>query len=176
MKLSAGYSLWLVPLRECEAHSTFSRCISEIAEECGTYTFVPHVTLLYVGDGAEEEMCGKTQELANALVPPVIQLGAIESNGTYHQILFSQVEKSDAVMRAHALAQKIFGVDRGTYFPHLSLAYGDISSEKIAALTNRLTNRDLISGMTFTAGEIELWRCEGTVEEWEKVAAFPLLS
>lgn len=175
MPKTSGYSLWLVPETGSEAHRVLAQCITDIAKEYGTPSFVPHTTLLGGVDGTEEEMHAKTQELAEKLTPYEIYLGNIGSNGSYFQILFSKIEQTEAVMQANITAQKVFGVDSGTYFPHASLAYGDFSPEQVATLKQKVAERG-ISEMAFLVQGIELWRCEGDMTDWREVAAFLLKS
>lgn len=81
------------------------------------------------------------------------------------------------VMRANIVAQKVFVVDKGKYFPHASLAYGDFSAETVAVLQRQLAeHHHPITGKKFLVRDIELWRTEGEVKDWYKVDAFPFKS
>jgi len=167
-----GYSLWLVPDTNSEAYRALARCIADISKKYQTPDFVPHATLLGSVGNTEKDMRAKTQELAGELAPYEIRLDEIGSNRTYFQILFSKIEQTEAVMRANTIAQKVFVIDQGTYLPHLSLAYGDLSPEQIALL-KQLLERDLIPGTKFIVREIELWHTEGEVGDWCNVSTFP---
>lgn len=176
MPKTSGYSLWLVPDTKSEALRVLAQHIADIAKKHQTPNFVPHATLLGGVDGTEADMRAKTQELAEKLAPYDIRLCGVGSNGTYFQILFSKIDETVPVMHANVVAQQVFGVDKGVYFPHASLAYGDFSPEQISALKQQLTEGKPVSGMSFLVQEIELWRCKGEVQEWYKVAAFPFKS
>lgn len=177
MSKASGYSLWLVPDTGSELYRTLAQCIAKIAEEHQTPNFIPHGTLLGGVAGDEKSLCDKTQRLAETLEPYEIQLGEVGSNGIYLQILFSKIEQTDAVMYANSLAQRVFGINKGIYFPHLSLAYGDFLPEEITTLQSEFTQRnDQIIGRKFLVRDIELWRTEGVVQDWYKVATFPLKS
>lgn len=169
---ATGYSLWLVPERDTETYVFLSQLIHNIAARYRTPVFDPHVTLLGGRDGTEQDMREKARLLAGELSPFEIQLGEVDSSGIYFQILFSKIEQTCAVLNANVVAQKVFGVDKGKYFPHLSLAYGDFSNEQVAALRQFVAQRNPIAGMHFFA-QGELWHSEGAVEEWRKVAFFP---
>ncbi len=175
MSKASGYSLWLVPDVDSEVHRVLKGYIAAMSKEYQTPNFVPHVTLLGGVDENEVDICCNTRKLANELAPYEIEFGGLGSNGIYFQILFSKVELTEAVMHANTLAQRILGVNQGIYFPHLSLAYGDFSPKELAVMGEQLQKRiGSVSGMRFLVREIELWRTEGKVADWHKVAVFPL--
>ena len=177
MSKASGYSLWLVPDTKSEMYHALAQCIADIAKEYQTSNFVPHATLLGGVDGSEEGVRDTTRKLAEMIVPYEIELGEVGSNGIYFQILFSKVEQTETVMRANNVAQEVFVVDKGKYFPHASLAYGDFSPETVAALRQQLAVRyPPIAGKKFLVRDIELWRTEGVVKDWYKVATFPFKS
>lgn len=177
MSKASGYSLWLVPDIKSEVYRALAQCIADIAKEHQTPNFIPHATLLGGVDGNEESILDKTRKLAEMIAPYEIQLGEVGSNGIYFQILFSKVEQTEAVMRANIVAQKVFVVDKGKYFPHASLAYGDFSPETVAVLEQQLVeHRHLITGKKFLVRDIELWRTEGEVKDWYRVDTFPFRS
>lgn len=173
MSKATGYSLWLVPERDTETYELLDQLIRTVAAQYRTPVFDPHVTLLGGVEGTEQDMREKTRVLAEELTPYEIQLGEVGSNGIYFQILFSKIEQTRSVLNANTVAQEVFGVDKGKYFPHLSLAYGDLSNEQVATLQQFVGQRNPIAGTHFLAQSVELWRSEGTVEEWRKVAIFP---
>lgn len=173
MSKAMGYALGLVPERGTETYTFLDRLIRDVATQYQTPVFDPHVTLLSSVEGDEQDIREKTRILAASLEPFEVQLGEVGSNGTYFQILFSRIEQTSAVMSANTTAQKEFAVDRGTYFPHLSLAYGDLSNEQVGALQQFVAQGNQITGMHFLARGVELWRTEGVVEDWGRVALFP---
>lgn len=177
MSKASGYSLWLVPDTKSEVYRVLAQCISDIAKEYQTPNFVPHATLLGGVDGNEEDVRNKTRKLAEMIAPYEMELGEVGSNGIYFQILFSKVEQTEVVMRPNIVAQKVFGVEKGKYFPHASLTYGDFPLETVAVLQQQLRERcHSITGKKFLVQDIELWRTEGEVKDWRKVATFPFKS
>lgn len=173
MSKATGYSLWLVPERGTETYEVLDKLICDVASQYQTPIFAPHVTLLSGAEGNEQDIREKTQVLAEKLTPYEIKLGEVDSSATYFQILFSRIQETSAMMNANTVAQKVFGVDRGYYVPHLSLAYGDLSNEQVATLRQIIAQLNKLTGMHFRAQGVELWRTVGTVEEWCIVATFP---
>ena len=174
MVTTSGYSIWLVPNRDSDVFRVFQSHITEIAAECGTHAFIPHVTLLGGIYESEVVVHAKMQELVENLRPYQLSLGSVGSNWTHFQILFSTVEMTEIVLRANLLAQEIFGIDQESYFPHLSFAYGDIPREKVAIIANRLKSMRLMEGVTFDVVGLELWKCDGRVSDWRRQAVYPL--
>ncbi len=169
------FSLWLVPEIDSEIHRLLAGYIAAMAKEHQTPDFVPHVTLFSAVEGEEGDICSKIQKVAEIMAPYEIQLGKVGSNGSYFQILFTRVEQTEAVMHANTVVQNIFGVKHQIYFPHLSLAYGDFSPEELGVMEDQLLKQiGSVTGKSFFVREIELWRTEGKVSAWHKVAAFSL--
>ncbi len=172
--LPNGYSLWMVPRRSSEAYKLLSHLISQVAMEYLTPIFIPHVTLLGNIDRSgrpEQYACEKARLLADELSPFEIKLDGIGSNDTYFQILFFSVKQTPAVINANAVAQKVFAVSRGKYFPHLSIAYGDLYNHTDAL--KRLASQHPANELCFLTHGVDLWRTEGPVREWYRIATFP---
>ncbi len=173
MSKTSGYSLWLTPDVASQEYRSLSANIAELAGVYGTPLFEPHVTLIGGIQGTEAEVRARTQELADRLSTFTVQLGAIGSRGSYHQSLFICADPSGELLRANAVARGIFSIDTGDYFPHVSLAYGDFSPEQLQSLRTRLASGSPIPGTVFAVSGITLWRCDGEVREWKKVADVP---
>lgn len=174
MAKATGYSLWLVPERHSRTYDLLSRLIRNVAAHYQTPVFDPHVTLLGGIAGQEAELREKASVLVRKLSPYEMRLGEIDSNGTYFQILFSKVEQAPPVLNANAVAQVVFARNDGGYFPHLSLAYGDLSEKQVGILNRLALQRSPIKLSHFRVQDIELWRTEGAVKEWRQVATFSL--
>lgn len=173
MAAATGYSIFLIPPEDSEVLASLAGCISEIAQRSGAPVFVPHVTLIGGMVGDEQYIIGKTQKLADSLVPFDIKLGELGSNGTYFQVLFSKIEPIDSLMRSSQLARDMLRVQEGVYFPHLSLAYGDFTPDEVEELKQEILNQQWVPfGETYRVKEIELWNTEGEVSNWRKAGTF----
>jgi 2'-5' RNA ligase len=175
--LASGYSLWLVPDVNSEAYRILKRCIDDLAQVYQTPSFVPHITLLGGVQDSSGRMQRDTKELAGRLHHCPIQLDAIGSNGIYFQILFARVKPVRAIYNRNTEAKKFFGIHSSVcYVPHLSLAYGNLSSEQVRALQHRLSGQSyVIPGIKFLARKMELWYTQGPVQDWTKIEVFPLV-
>lgn len=171
MPAASGYSIWLVPERHSLAYSSLSVCIDTIAQKLGTPCFDPHITLLGEVDDTESNLLSRCELLAGMLKPYEANLGAIASNGTYYQIAFACVEATAEVMYAHRQARAVFGIAPSSYFPHLSLAYGNLPLSQISSIVEQDVDA-LGLPKRFPLTSFELWRTEGEVQEWRFVRAF----
>jgi hypothetical protein len=169
------HALWLVPDRTLPVYSQLSQCISDLAAFRSTPTFDPHVTLLGSIQCGAKEAGKRSAELASASKPVRIELTGIDTGETYHKALYFVAEQSEAMLEANFLASSAFGINKKDYSPHLSLAYGHFPEADLAELKQIvLGDYGFLIGMGFVAHAIELWRCEGRVEEWQRVQAYSL--
>jgi 2'-5' RNA ligase len=167
----------MVPDAELALHGELARCIATLAEKQGTPHFTPHSTLIGGLVGEEQPVIEKTQQLSEMLEPYEITLGELGSNGIYFQIFFSKIDETPQLMSSNRLAQDVFETDSGIYFPHFSLAYGDFTPQQVQQLQDEVGKLNFsIKGSTFMVQEIELWKTEGTVNDWRKIKSFPLLN
>jgi hypothetical protein len=174
MSVGIGYSLWLMPQNESEQGKNLGLIIQQIAQVQKTPVFPPHVTLLANLSFSEQEMRERTARLASHLNPYLIRLEELGSNGSYFQILFSAVAQSTRVVEARRQAEEIFGLNAVDYFPHLSLAYGDLTRDQVRELGRQVaTHRPPIRQLGFIPTAISLWSTIEEVSEWYEVAKFP---
>lgn len=173
--VGSGYSLWLLPKPGTEAHHELNKLIPEVAQKYDTPSFAAHATLVGSVQGAEEEVRRQTRETALQLRPyELVGKGELDSiDGVLHRTLFTRVARTSDVLRAHEMAQGIFGT-KGEYDPHVSFAYGGLSPAEVDDLKMFITGRNrLIASVRFEVDAIGLWRTEGTVPDWHEVATFP---
>ena len=139
--------------------------------------FEPHVTLLGQVIGPEEEIVKKAAQTASILMPYEIRLTRVSYLDEYFRCLFINVEKTVEVMNANAETKEVFrGYSTSThsteeYMPHLSLLYGDISSQTKETIIEKIGRE---WNLTFEAASIHLVLTKGDVREWHKLKEFPL--
>ena len=167
-----GYSIWLEP--EGNLKGRLNKVIQTLAQENGTPVFEPHVTLIGGMEGSEADIKRNTESLALKMKPFSIELtGQIGCEETWQKAVFVCVRETDPVMEANRLARLEFNLPSGDiYKPHLTLMYSDsILMERRIAITRGLNRLD-VTGQ-FDVSRIRLNR-NGKVEEWVKLAEFPL--
>ncbi|MFZ3043614.1 MAG: 2'-5' RNA ligase family protein [Minisyncoccia bacterium] len=171
---ATGYSLWLEPSAKNPARQFLDEMVKVFSKEYNTPIFTPHVTLLGGIEGNIEDILAKTASLSARLHPFTVRLGEIISRGQYFQSFIAPVSQGKEIMNAGEQARTLFEIPR-EYFPHMSLAYGNFSEDQFMRLKEMAREAD-ISGSTFLAESVHVYRTEGTVEEWEHIAEFQLES
>ena len=164
------YSFWFMPTET--VGQKFSQIIVQLAEHYSSPTFPPHVTLLGSIEAHQEEIISKAQELASRLHPIPFQLTTIAFTNSYYRALLVKVELSTELLVAFQQAKRLFPSSQKTgYMPHLSLLYGDFSTE---------TKKEIIKEIgenftdTFEADTLYLYLTEGAASDWQRIRAFPL--
>ncbi len=173
--IGTGYSLWLMTQPDELTGQKLAKLISRLGTVYDTPLFPPHVTLLSDVEQNEEAMKKTARVLAQTLSSYPIELNDLGSNGLYFQILFAKAHCTPQVMTANAQAQCAFGLQRPSYFPHLSLAYGDLTPEQVVHLTITV-RRDApwVVGTVFPVAQIQLWATIGPIQDWRYIETYPL--
>ncbi|HSB62293.1 MAG TPA: 2'-5' RNA ligase family protein [Vicinamibacteria bacterium] len=165
-----GVSLWLVP--EGSAAERLSALIGELAARHGTPRFAPHLTLLPLVGGAEDDVLERAARLAGELPPLEVRLLGPESRDEYFRRLFARAEATPALREAHARAAARFGRPPDPDFlPHVSLLYGRLAAAEVEGLRSALVGR--VEGR-FAAAHLHAWLTEGRVADWRPLARFAL--
>jgi hypothetical protein len=164
------YALWIIPGDE-EVYARTSGYIARLSSLYGLPRFEPHVTVL--GGIPSPEPAG-LRELAGSLAPFQVRLTSeVEYLNEYFRCLFIRAYKTDGLMETFSKASALFGQETGSYFPHLSLAYGDLPVWKKHEMIAELGPLPQIE---FEARHITLVRAstEAPVSSWEVVERFSL--
>ena len=168
---TVGYHLFVEP--EGEMADELQDIIIELAQTHNGPVFPPHVTILArIPEPSEESAIEHAKDAALALSPITLTLGEVSSEDMYYRALYSRIKEQEALKVYHRLASTAFEMDPNPdYLPHLSLLYGNYSSETIQAAKNQAR---LPESRTFVIDKLHLYRTEGEVGEWQKIGEFPL--
>jgi hypothetical protein len=121
----------------------------------------------------------------------VCKFDKLEAGQVFFQCVYVTLQKkeSEGLLELHTSLRKEFGDSEDTegksYFPHMSLVYGDIPmKERKDTIDDLVTTRravelenghDKVLGLTqFETTEIQIVRTVGRSDEWEIVATIPL--
>ena len=166
----AGISLWLVP--EGRDAERLSALIDELAARHGTPRFAPHLTLLPLLGGAEDDVLKRAARLARELPPLEVRLVGPETRDEYFRRLLVRAEATPALREAHARAAARFGREADpTFLPHVSLLYGRLAAEEAERLRAALVSR--VEGR-FEAAHLHAWLTKGSVSDWRPLARLAL--
>lgn len=166
-----GHSLWLTP--DGESSAKWRAIIDELANTHGTPAFAPHVTLLPGLIADRETLLSQCRLLANELDPFEIKFARAAHSQRYFQSLFVKIRTSPTLLHAHELAKKVLEHEpAGEFMPHLSLMYGDLSTQAKKRIIDRLE----LPVRSFAVTTIDLFATAGLPAEWRRVETFHLRS
>jgi 2'-5' RNA ligase len=172
MSENDSYALWIMPVDE----AVYALTSGYIARLSGLYSlpgFEPHITVL--GGVSMPEMV-ELSEMAGSLRPFQIRLvREVEYRDEYFRCLFLRAYKTPELMEVFSKSSSLFGQEDELYFPHLSLAYGDLPVWKKQEMIAELGP---IPEIAFEAREISLVQAskDVPVENWKVIRRFPLAS
>lgn len=165
-----GYHLFLEP--SGEAREQLQSLIASLAASEGGPLFPPHITLLAEIDvGSEEEILETCTLLAKGNEPFMVSLGEAGMEDRYFRALYLRVQESTPLWALHERAAAAFAKDDAEpYMPHVSLLYGNYEEERKRAALAALP---VPEGMSFLIDRIHVYRTQGPVSEWRKIAELP---
>lgn len=169
MSENDSYALWIIP--ESTAYDLTKGYIAKLSDIYHLSKFEPHVTLL---SGIRVPETSALQTLTRSLHPFHIRLASQPGYlDEYFRCLFLKAHERPALMETYSQASQMFGYAGGPYFPHLSLAYGDLPVETKREMIRTLGE---IPGIEFEARQLSLVQAsaEMPISSWKVVERFPL--
>ncbi len=171
MKEKKKYSLWLMP--GGEVYHRLHTIIYQLSERYSTPVFEPHITLIGGLIETEQIMINKTSELATIIKPHSVKLTQVDSLEEFYRCLFIRVEETDEVMEAYSKVCEVFRqTDNTKYMPHLSLMYGNLTSEVKKEIIKQIGWKFTIN---FDVNSINLFSTHGLPKDWYRVKKVTLM-
>jgi hypothetical protein len=163
-----GLSLWLVP-PAAEA-KRLAGVIGDLARRLGSPPFRPHVTLV-PGLRHAPASLGAGLLALGPLPAPEVRLFRVGDSVSYFQCLFLEAAPDLPLVELRRCVLAALGSRAAAFFPHLSLAYAALPSGARRALATELAP---LAPLRFKAVALEIWKTEGEVGEWSRLAVLPL--
>jgi 2'-5' RNA ligase len=164
------FSLWLMPAGR--VYRQLAGRIRELSREHSTPEFEPHVTLLGRILRPEGEVITKSASLAKLIRPFVVRLTSVDGLDEYFRCLFVRVAETAPVMKANQVAREVFNLrEQPAYMPHLSLMYGNLTSDAKEGIVSQLGHR---FDVAFKVRSLHVFSTTGQPNEWRRVKAFDL--
>jgi 2'-5' RNA ligase len=163
------HALWLIPAEPVRGRCAAS--IDMLAREFGTPSFAPHVTLLQGIRRDADDVVAAARELACALPPLAVTLGALGEAPEYYRALFVEVTGPDLDAARRRAAAALAIPPDADFDPHLSLLYGQLSSVTKASIMSRI-DRALEGAATLD--RLDVVDTEGRPEAWITRASLAL--
>lgn len=172
-KPDTGYCIWFMPTG-C-LYKRLSALISRLSRQHATPHFEPHVTLVSDIFLPKEEVIFMTTKLARALAPVEISLRKIGYANEYFRCLFIEAKKTKTLVKANKIARSVFNMELDSeYMPHLSLMYGEVSTDEKERIRADVGPR---FDIRFTTKRIHLVSASSkmTCQEWRRLKHFPVV-
>jgi len=165
-----SYALWIMP--EGDAYKLTNSYITKLSDAYDLPKFEPHVTLL---GSVHSPDASTLQALAHSLPPFRIRFASQPQYlDEYFRCLFLKAHETPELVATFSKASQLFGFEGLTYFPHLSLAYGDLSVETKLEMIQSLGE---IPEIEFEARHLSLVSASTgkPISSWKVVERFPLI-
>ena len=164
------YSLWIMP--EGAAYTLTDGYIARLSQAYDLPKFDPHVTVLA---GIPNPGSSTLRDLTRGLPPFRIRLAnQPEYLDERFRCLFLKAHETPELMETFAKASELFGYEGPPYFPHLSLAYGNLPVETKHEMIQSLGD---IPQIEFEARQLSLVQASSKIpiSNWKVVEQFPLV-
>ena len=165
-----SYALWIVP--EGAAYNLTDGYITRLSQTYNLPKFEPHVTLL---GGIRAPDTSALRTLTRGLPPFRIRLAhQPQYLDEYFRCLFLKAHETPALMETFAQASRLFGYQSKPYFPHLSLAYGDLPVKNKREMIDELGD---IPEIEFEVRQLSLVQASTKmpISSWKVVERFPFV-
>ncbi len=146
--------------------------------------FEPHATLLAgLNDAPTEEnasrIWAKVQSAVQAWRNGAVScegseakldcgVASITTRGMFFQCVLLALQPVEPLLRLNAAMRDAFALQgQPTYFPHVSLLYGQIDEATTQELIKRAEESNKLESITFD--RLSLWDTNGKVEQWRKL-------
>lgn len=148
--------------------------ISTLSERHHSPRFEPHITLISLPAETQTPLGLPGLALHK---PFCVQFKAVQAGASYFQSVLIGIEPTPPLLALRDAVVVAFQAHKQSYFPHLSLFYGELPSQGREAIVDKLREDDVFTatrtGVSVQGIESvdisELWvvRTEGPVETWE---------
>lgn len=174
------YSVWLNPTKTSEADRLLNETVKDLASRFAAPIFDAHVTLLADIEGEEEEVLQKVSQLAGKLSAFNISFNLFDFTDGLFQTLVIRAIPTKQLIEANKLARDLFERHGDAlYTPHLSLLYRqNLENKQKIKIIEELKPKLIPSvdqPLEFTADKIYVYTSVPKIEDWRKVAEFPLV-
>jgi len=169
MDLLNSYYLWLMPQKETV--DQLQKIIQGLSEAYGTPVFEPHVTLISGLSGNEDALVKKIDAFTLGKRKFSVTTKGIDYARGFFTALFLNIQNTPEIDQLNTQVReylKPFG--QGPYHPHLSLLYGDITSQEKERIIAGLN----LAGQTITLDKLKLVKGHSDVAQWQVIGEWGL--
>lgn len=169
MDLANSYYLWLMPQKEM--YDEFQKIIQDLSEAYGTPAFELHVTLVSGLSGNENHLVKKIDAFVHGKHSLSLTMKGIDYIHGFFTALFLNIQNTPEIDQLNTQARKhLKPLGQGLYHPHLSLLYGDITSQEKERIIANLN----LSSKTITLDKLKLVKGHSDVTQWRAIREWSL--
>jgi 2'-5' RNA ligase len=161
------YDIFLVP--EATQYKMYAKIIESFSKRYKTPSF-PHITLLGMLEGEEQELLSKTDKIVKPFKSMEVGIFGMNFTNTVNQCVFAQIKMSSELLTLYnELATNLHYSRKAPFFPHMSLVYGDLSTEEKSNIASQTK-----VGKTLILDRLLIYRDGPLASDWAQVAEFKL--
>jgi len=165
-----SHYLWLVPQKE--TYDEFQKIIQDLSKTYGTPRFEPHVTLVSGLRGNEVSLVEKIDAFALRKHRFSVTTKGMDYIRGFFTSLLLNIQNTPAIDQFNAQArQYLTPFGQGPYHPHLSLLYGDITSQEQKRIIAGLN----CAGQTILLNKLKLVKGHSDVSQWRVIREWSLI-
>jgi 2'-5' RNA ligase len=162
------FDVFLVPSET--QYTKYEKVINSFATKKYKTPSFPHITLLNLVEAEEKEIVTTVQRIVRNLKQIDVEVFGINFTNTVSQCVFAQIKMTTQLLNLfQELETGLKHSEKSPFFPHLSLVYGNLSSEEKANIANQVEvdKRLLLDKvMIYSDGPL--------ASDWRKVDEFEL--
>ncbi|XP_009615094.1 cyclic phosphodiesterase [Nicotiana tabacum] len=171
------YSVWALPPEDVRVK--VKKLMEGLRSEFGGPQFEPHVTVVGAIRLTEAEALDRLKKACDTVKPYSATVEKVDCGTFYYQCVYLLLHPTTEVVEASAHCCSHFGYNRtGTYMPHLSLLYGDLTDEeKKKAQEKAYILDEGICSLSFPISHLALCKTDTedkSCKSWEKVEEYSL--
>ena len=169
MDLINSYYLWLMPQKEMS--DELQKIIQGLSEAYSTPVFEPHVTLVSGLSGNADHLVKKIDSFARGKHSLSVSMQGIDYTRGFFTALFLNIPNTPEIDQLNTQAREHLNpFGQGPYHPHLSLLYGDITSQEKERIIADLH----FSKQTITLDRLALVKGHSDATQWRVIREWSL--
>ncbi|HIH24379.1 TPA: hypothetical protein HA251_05065 [Candidatus Woesearchaeota archaeon] len=166
------YSIW--GLFDKGSADALRASIHELSGENNAAPFEPHITVLGSIEGDEKRLLHWLAELGQSLHQYELHVSDVLDFDDKYRCIVLSIDPTADVLHAHVTAKQLFTEERTGYFPHASLLYATLPTDKRKEIAERLKARMAELPKLLFVTHLALFTTSGPYQEWREVGRVEL--
>lgn len=131
------FDIFLVPTKA--QYSEYDKVIQSFSLKNYKTPSFPHITLLNKVEAEESDLVTKVQGISKSFNKIEVDVFGINFTNTVSQCVFAQIKMTSLLLNLYQeLETELKHSEKSPFFPHMSLVYGNLSSEEKANIASQI--------------------------------------